>query len=308
MVGLSLLVGLMVALSVGFIVQGMRCLQETGETQERMERLFQRPPTIEEVELQRPFLDRVIKPLVRKTARAAGKLLPQQNIENLRHQLITAGRPADLAPLDFLGLRVIAASIMGFLAFVALITRDGSPLRAMIAGAGVAGLGFYLPNFWLHRLISSRQDEIRRALPDALDMLTICVDAGLGFDAALLKIGQKWEHALAREFERVVTETRMGVNRREALRRMAERTDVADVKSFVAVLIQAEELGISIAKVLHAQSGQMRIQRRQLAEQKANQAPIKMLFPLIFLIFPALFAIILGPAIPAVMEAFSTLR
>jgi tight adherence protein C len=166
------------------------------------------------------------------------------------------------------------------------------------------GLGFYLlPTLWLSSQIRRRQTEIVKALPDALDLLTISVEAGLGFDAALSKVAEKWDNELSLAFNRVIQEIRVGKLRREALRDMAENMDVPDVTSFVAAIIQADQLGVSISKVLRIQSEQMRIRRRQRAEEKAHQAPVKMLFPMVFLIFPALFIILLGPAVLVVMNS-----
>jgi len=149
--------------------------------------------------------------------------------------------------------------------------------------------------------ISTRKNSVIKSLPDALDLLTICVEAGLGFDQAMQKVAEKWEDELSRSFARVLHEVRLGKIRREALRDMAERLDVSDVTSFIAAVIQAEQLGVSIAKVLRIQSDQMRVRRRQRAEEKAHQAPVKMLFPMVFLIFPAIWVVLLGPAILQVM-------
>jgi tight adherence protein C len=146
-----------------------------------------------------------------------------------------------------------------------------------------------------------------RALPDGLDMLNICVGAGLGFDAALTRIGERWRTALADEFNRVVIEIRLGKTRAKALIDLAERTEVPEIENFVATIVQADQLGVSIAKVLRAQAEQMRIIRRQRAEEQARQATIKLLFPLVFLIFPALLAVLLGPAVPQIINTFSSL-
>jgi tight adherence protein C len=162
--------------------------------------------------------------------------------------------------------------------------------------------GFMMPNIWLSTKISARKGAITRALPDALDLLTISVEAGLGFDLALAKVVEKWNNALTMEFARVLTEMRVGKPRRESLRDMVARTEVGDVTAFVAAIIQADQLGVSISRVLQIQSEQMRIRRRQRAEEKAHQAPVKMTFPMVFLIFPALLIVILGPAIPRIME------
>jgi tight adherence protein C len=165
-------------------------------------------------------------------------------------------------------------------------------------------IGLYFPNFWLKRRVRRRKRAITLALPDALDMMSICVDAGLGFEAAIQKIASQWENELATEFRRMIHELRMGVDRSKAMHHMVERTGVPDVASFAAVLIQADQLGISIRDVLKSQSKQMRIKRRQRAEEQAQKVPIKMLFPLIVFIFPSMFMIILGPAAVRFVEAF----
>jgi tight adherence protein C len=158
-------------------------------------------------------------------------------------------------------------------------------------------VGFILPGVWLGRRIARRKDEIVKTLPDALDLLTISVEAGLPFDGAMQRVAEKWDNELSRGFGRALNEMRVGKTRRDALRAMASRMGVPDITSFVAALVQADQLGISIAKVLRIQSEQMRIKRRQRAEEKAQQAPIKMLIPMTFLIFPTILIVILGPAL-----------
>jgi tight adherence protein C len=157
-------------------------------------------------------------------------------------------------------------------------------------------LGFVFPNIWLNTRINARQKAVFRAMPDALDLLTIAVEAGLGFDAAMAKVHEKWDNDLALEIGRVIQEIRLGKLRREALRDMAERLGVPEMTSFVAAVIQSEQLGVSMAKVLRIQSDQMRVRRRQMAEEEAHRAPIKMVFPIALLIFPSILIILLGPA------------
>ncbi|MER3404898.1 MAG: type II secretion system protein, partial [Chloroflexota bacterium] len=159
-----------------------------------------------------------------------------------------------------------------------------------------------LPQLWLRYKIRSRKEEILRELPDALDLLTISVHAGLGFDSALLEVTQKWNNELAREFDLVLQEMRLGMTRAEALRRLATRTGVQEVAIFVGAVLLSDSLGTSIADTLNVQARQMRIRRRQRAEELAHQAAVKMLFPMIFLIFPALGIVILGPAVPALLR------
>ena len=157
-------------------------------------------------------------------------------------------------------------------------------------------MGFFLPDLWLKSRIDRRQKEIRKALPDALDLLTICVEAGLGLDAAIDRVQAKWENELSLIFARVLREMQLGKLRREALRDMASRVGIPELTSFVAAVIQSEQLGVSMANVLRIQADAMRVKRRQLAEEEAQKAPIKMLFPMAFLIFPSLMIVLLGPA------------
>ncbi|MCB0083733.1 MAG: type II secretion system F family protein, partial [Caldilineaceae bacterium] len=157
---------------------------------------------------------------------------------------------------------------------------------------------------WLHSKVRNRQRAIERSLPDALDMMSICVDAGLGFEAAIQKVAFQWDNELAHELRQVIRELRVGLTRAEALHNLVERTAIPDIASFVGVLVQADKLGIAIKDVLHTQSVQMRIRRRQRAEESAAKVPLKMMFPMVFFIFPAMFAVILGPAVPRIMTMF----
>jgi tight adherence protein C len=173
---------------------------------------------------------------------------------------------------------------------------------------GLVGFCSYsLPDFWLSRQITQRQTAIINALPDALDLLVIANDAGLSFEMAMQEITSKWDNELAQEFGRVLSDIRMGQARRDALNGLSERTGVANVISFVTAVTQAESMGVSIGRVLTVQSEELRVKRRQRAQERANQAPIKMMFPLVFLIFPSIFAVLLGPAVPEIMRAFGGL-
>jgi tight adherence protein C len=234
--------------------------------------------------------------------RAAGRLAPQTNVERVRVNLMRAGYPRNLTVLDFLGLKILVALCSGILTLYLLAPRAASPARQLITGALMIVVGFFLPDFWLSTLVRQRQREILRTLPDALDMLTICVDAGSGLESAMLRISQKWSNAIATEFGKMVAEMRLGMTRREAFQNLAFRADVPEVGSFVAVLMQADQFGLSIANVLHTQSDQMRQRRWQRAEEEARKLPIKLLFPLVFLIMPALFAVTIGPAIPVLLD------
>ncbi len=263
---------------------------------ERLSQYGTRPRTLEEIEMSQPFSERVLLPLIRGMSQFIIRFTPQQNTEALQHNLELAGNPHDWSPSDFLGVRGLAAVFVAALG-LALFWAMHSETVVLVLSAAVGGiLGFYLPGLWLGLEIRKRQHEIQKGLPDALDLLTISVEAGLAFDSAMAKVAEKWDNELSRAFARVIAEIRVGKLRREALRDMAARMEVRDVSTFVAAVIQADQLGVSISRVLRIQSEQMRIKRRQRAEERANQAPVKMLIPLAFLIFPSIFLVVLGPS------------
>jgi tight adherence protein C len=266
-----------------------------------------RQPTLEEVELRRPFRERVVQPIFSSILTFLGRLAPKRNLQEIQHKLEVAGRPYGWTAADILGLRLLSAGMCGVLFFALLLLSELPSVVRVLLSVAVAILGFYLPLLWLNWRMSQRQHAILRALPDGLDMLNICVGAGLGFDAALSRVGERWQTPLADEFNRVVAEIRLGKARRAALLALADRTDVPEVANFVATIVQADQLGVSIAKVLRTQAEQMRILRRQRAEELARQATIKLLFPLVFLVFPAMLAVLLGPAIPQIIRTFSSL-
>lgn len=261
------------------------------------------PLTLEEIELSQPFSERVVRPILRGLAQFVTRFTPAHTIESTAQNLELAGRPHNWGVTEFLGLRTGAALLLAVFFFL-LLSVAGQPMLYRLGSILLGALlGFLLPGMWLSGKIRRRQQEIIKAMPDALDLLTICVEAGLGFDAAMAKVAEKWDNELSRAFGRVIQEIRLGKPRREALREMDRTTGVPDITSFVAAIIQADQLGVSMAKVMRIQSEQMRIKRRQRAEEKAHQAPVKMLFPLVFLIFPAIYIVLLGPATLVVKES-----
>lgn len=275
-----------------------------GVVQSRMEEYVHRaaPMTLEELEMSQPFTDRVVVPILRGISKSMSRFAPQKAMEKARRDLELAGRPVK-SPEIFTGIRGGLAIILTVLVvLITTIAKLNFPLP-IVFGAISAVIGYILPGVWLGSKIKQRQDEIVKALPDALDLLVICVEAGLGFEAAMAKVAEKWDNQLAQAFARALQEIRLGKLRTEALREMEKNMDVPDVTSFVAAIIQAMQFGVSIAKVLRIQSEQMRIKRRQRAEKKAHEAPIKMLFPMVFLIFPSLFIVLLGPAVLQVMDS-----
>lgn len=294
---MTLLLALLFGLSVILIFTGLSLPSQPTSVQARLHALGTRPRTLAEMELAMPFTERVLLPMIRGMSAFILRFAPQKNVEEIKHKLDLAGNPNNWTPSDFLGVRGLSAIIAAAVILLLMFILRTQPMQLLLF-AGIGGiLGFYLPIFWLNLKIGARKYEIQRALPDALDLLTISVEAGLGFDAAMFKVTEKADNELSRAFARVNSEIRVGKLRREALRDMANRIDVPDISNFIAAIIQADQLGVSIGKVLRIQSEQMRIKRRQRAEELAAQAPVKMMFPLVFLIFPSIMIVLLGPAI-----------
>jgi tight adherence protein C len=283
---------------------GLKATDSGSDIQNRLVEYAARsdsPMSLEEIELSLPFSQRVMRPMLITLSKGFSRLSPSKSREASEHQLELAGKPYNWGPTEFFGLRVFVALIMAVLFFLFTWLLLGFGVALMLAALG-ALVGFIFPILWLRSKIRQRQKNIVKSLPDALDLLTITVEAGMGFDGAMQKVAEKWENEVSKGFTKVTQEMRLGVVRREALKNMDHSMGVPDVTTFVAAIIQAETLGVSIAKILRVQSEQMRIKRRQRAEAEANKAPIKMLFPMVFLIFPALFIILLGPAVLIIME------
>jgi tight adherence protein C len=252
--------------------------------------------TMEEIELSLPITDRIFVPIVRRLSSLVIRFTPQSMLENTAHRLELAGSPRNMSAAEFWIIRGVVCIVLGVFFFIIIGQFGQEPGKRILYTAIVTVFGFFMPTMFLSSKIQRRQDAIIKKFPDALDLMSICVDAGLTFDGAMAKVDEKWDDDLAREYGRVIYEMQLGKSRRQALRDMSDRMEVPDVTSFVAAILQADQLGVSIGKVLRIQSEQMRIRRRQRAEEKAHQAPVKMLFPMVFLIFPSMFIVLLGPA------------
>lgn len=305
MAALQLAIPIVAALAILLVFVGLASGRKSEEqVQERLTQYATRPKTLEEIELEQPFTDRVLMPMIRSMARLVTRFAPAQSMEAVRRNLELAGNPNGWGPSEFLGVRGLAGVLLGVLVFLAL-NLAGLPLsQKILFTVLLAALGFQYPVIWLGGKIRKRKENILKGLPDALDMLTICVEAGLGFDGALSKVVEKWDNELSREFGRVLSEIRMGKLRREALRDMSDRAGVADLTNFIAAIIQADQLGVAMTRVMRIQSEQMRTKRLQRAEEKAQMAPVKITIPLVLLIFPSLLVVILGPAVPKIAGAF----
>ena len=280
--------------------------EEDDPLQERLAEFIQRGDvtSLEEIELSQPFTERVIIPLIRRVGEFSARFTPQKAIQDTARKLELAGNPWPIDAATFLAIRFILAVVLGgFLVAVVLISPPSNPNDNFMYIGGATFAGFYLPHLMLTSRITRRQKEIRKAMPDALDLLTICVEAGLGFDAAMSKVSEKWDNELSLAFARAIREIQLGKVRRDALRDMADRLGIPEMTSFVAAIVQSEQLGVSMAKVLRIQSDQMRVKRRQRAEEEAHKAPIKMIIPMALLIFPSIMIIILTPAALQIMES-----
>lgn len=289
------------------VIVGMRDSSEEDPLEQRFIEYAARgeTATLEEIELSQPITDRIIFPLARFLGKIAIKFTPQNAIKSTRRKIELAGNPRGLDPNLFFSLRIfVALGIGGLLTFLMTIGMDawGWGIKILIIAVFVV-IGFYIPDLFLTSKIQRRQKEIHRSMPDALDLLTICVEAGLGFNGAMAKVYDKWDNELSDEFGRVLREIQLGKLRREALRDMTHRMDVPEMTSFVAAVIQSEQLGVSMAKVLRIQSDQMRVKRRQLAEEQAHKAPIKMLIPMAILIFPSICIVLMTPAFLMLMRS-----
>ncbi len=305
---LVIIIGAAIAFALVLIVVGIGAPDPQKTLEERLAEYGAReqPVTLEEIELSLPFSQRVVVPILNAIAQFVARFTPQRSLESTRHNLELAGNPYSLTPSQFWAARAVVAIVLGGLIGLLMFVTGADWTRKIAFPLLAAALGFFLPILWLSSQISRRKNSIIKSLPDALDLLTVCVEAGLGFDGAMQKVTEKWRDDLSLAFARVLQEIRLGKMRREALRDMADRMEVPDVTSFVAAIIQADQLGVSIAKVLRIQSDQMRVRRRQRAEEKAHQAPVKMLFPMVFLIFPSLYIILLGPAALTIIRGGAT--
>ena len=260
---------------------------------------------LEELELQQPFLERTLRPLADRLSGFVARVTSQSFTQQTEKRLALAGHPGNLQVGDWLGIKAIGAVVGGILFFVLfflLHVMNFPPLIGLLmSGVGLL-FGYTIPEFWLGGRVRRRQHDILLQIPDALDLLTISVRAGLGFDGALGKVVEKLKGPLTDEFRRALAEIRVGKSRRDALRDIIPRTEVPALTNFIGAIIQAEQLGVSISTVLQVQSEQLRIERRQRAEEMAAKAPIKMLFPLVGCIFPSLFIVILGPALILIIQ------
>ncbi len=315
---MSTIIGIIVGIvivggAIALVVVGMRFSRqgqqdESDPVMSRLAEATQRGETVtlEDIELQQPFMERVVIPVIKKIGEVSTRFTPQKLLEDTTLKLELAGNPGRIDAATFLATRFVGAAVFGgLLLLISFLSTSKWPLGRVVLVVGIfTALGFFFPQLWLQSRINRRQNEVRKAMPDALDLLTICVEAGLGFDAAMSKVSEKWENELSIMFGRAIREVQLGKPQREALRDMADRLGLPELTSFVAAVIQSQILGVSLAKVLRIQSDQMRMKRRQFAEELAHKAPVKMIIPMALLTFPSIMIILMAPAAFQIAGAF----
>lgn len=252
-------------------------------------------PDVLKAELDVPFFERVVAPAGERLVGVGRKLTRADTADRIRHKLDIAGNPPAWDVNRIIGLKALGLGVLGGLAFVWALGQDFGFAQVILITAALGAFGFLMPNILLTNAGQKREQLMQNSLPDSLDLLTISVEAGLGFDAAVGRVAKNTSGPLSQEFSRLLQEMQLGIGRMEAMRAMADRSSLPDLKSFCMAMVQADTLGIPIARVLRVQSQEMRTKRRQRAEEKAQQVPVKILFPLIFFILPCIFIIIMGP-------------
>ncbi|HYM95901.1 MAG TPA: type II secretion system F family protein [Candidatus Sulfotelmatobacter sp.] len=303
----TVVLALIVALGVLMIFIGLARTPSTNTAEMVQQRLSvyggggEKPLTLEEVELQRPFSERFLRPAIERLGSLLSRSTPQKARQDLLNRLELAGRPGNLTPEDFAAVRIVAAAVMAAVGLL-LGLLLANPVYLVIALAFGAIFGYYLPVLWRKQKVDARRLEIQKGLPDAMDLLVIAVDAGLGFDAALARVTDKYKNALSDEFAKVLREVSLGRPRLEAMDEMGRSSGVEDLHNFIQAVIQSEQFGTGIGKILRIQADEMRRKRRQRAQEKAAQATLKMMLPMVGCIFPTLWIVLLGPAALILMK------
>jgi tight adherence protein C len=257
-----------------------------------------------EAELAVPFADRVLGPALKHFIAIGRRFTPDERMQSVRHHLDLAGNPNGWDADRVVALKAFGA-LVGLILGLTVPPLFGASALAAVAGLAVGAVaGWYAPGLWLYQVAYDRSERIRRDLPDALDLMTISVEAGLAFDAAMGQVANRTRGPLAKEFYRVRQEMQIGASRGEAMKSLGDRTDVPELKGFLGAMVQADELGVPIAGVLRVQAGEMRVKRSQRAEELAQKVPVKIVFPLITCILPCLFIVVMGPAAITLMQNF----
>jgi tight adherence protein C len=258
-----------------------------------------------EIETRRSVNDRVLGPMAARLAGITMKLMPKTKPDDVANKLLAAGLARSLSPQAYLALKTGLGGAFIAFGFFLSVTGAMAPLFGLLIGLMGAAIGFIAPDFVINNRIRGRKDQMRSELPNCLDLLCVSVEAGLGFDQALVKLNERMEGPLVDEFALVLHEMRIGQSRSAALKNMSQRVEAPEVAQFARAIIQADQLGISLSRILRVQSQDMRLRRQLAAEEKAMKAPVKMLFPTVIFIFPSMFVVALGPAALNLMKTFA---
>jgi tight adherence protein C len=295
-----------VAIGLALSVVGVATAEkrQIGKSLAALEAFSSTPTELVEKELDRPFAERVLAPAATRFTSIGKRLTGQDTSARIQHRLDIAGNPPGWNVDRILGLKAIGFAGSLVLSLVVVVVLGFGVVSSVIICVGASLIGFSAPNFYIYQKGFDRSEQMQKDLPDAIDLLTISVEAGLAFDAALSRVAQNTEGPLAAEFARVLQEMNIGMGRTAAMRALGERTHIPELKSFVTSMVQADAFGIPIGQVLRVQSSEMRVKRRQRAEEKAQKVPVKILFPLMFCILPTLFLAVIGPGVISIMDSF----
>lgn len=299
--------GIFVSIAVALTVIGVTTQEKraVGKSLAALDAMRSLPDEMTD-ELEKPFSERVVEPLLARFSKLGRRLTPSDNSERIQHRLDVAGNPIGWTVERITGLKVAGFAIMLLISIAITMVLGTSLAVTLIVCVALSLAGFMAINLYIYQLGHNRSEQMQRELPDALDLLTISVEAGLAFDAALARVAKSTEGPLANEFARVLQEMNIGMGRTSAMRALGERTHIPELRAFVTAMIQADAFGIPIGQVLRIQATEMRTKRRQRAEEKAQKVPVKILFPLIFCILPTLFIAVIGPGVIGMIQAFSS--
>lgn len=308
--GTELAVALLGSASVLLLLLALReiSLRDRGDARalRRVRRFVPQAPEVAVPPGSRSPGEWLVKPLLGTVGAPFARFDSDASVASTRERLIQAGEPFGLEVIGYRGLQALGAATLGLVALVLLLGLEADWRLLLALTALAALLGHALPSLWLWSVTSRRKDAMLRALPSALDILALAMEAGLAFDAAIAHVAERWNNPLSREFSRWLVELQMGRPRRQAMTEFAKRTGVDEVQRFVAAIVQAESMGVPVVKVLRDQAVELRVLRRQRAESLARTAPVKMLIPMVLFVFPALFIVLLGPAVARFQTIFST--
>jgi tight adherence protein C len=258
-------------------------------------------------ELNQPLLSRVIRPMLDYMGKVMMKITPGEMLASLESKIVKAGNPGNLTVKEWVNIQALIITILPLLTVLAFRNSGVSAGTVIMLVISEAAMGFVLPGFILGKMLAARQKTILNTLPDVIDLITVSVEAGLGFDGALMKVVDKKPGPLADEFDKVLQEIKVGRQKKDALRDMSQRIDIQDFTAFVGAIIQADQFGVGITNVLRIQSEQMRLRRKQRAQERAMKVPVKMLIPMVVFIFPTLFIVLLGPVVIKLIEQFASM-